>query len=102
FLTRRTGDGRPDTAIELFLPRPPRKTSAPLLQFRWRRAVEHVALWSLQHIKGVGFNHKRPALARNLADPLDAGEVVLQRVIAGEVLANIEQFSRKLRRIRFG
>src|SRR6266850_4112363 len=50
----------------------------PLLQFRRRGTVEHLAPGAVEQIERVGFDRQRSALARELRHPLDPREHVLQ------------------------
>ena len=65
--------------INARIPTPRSDRPRALLQFRRRRAVEHLALRPFQQIERIGLDHQRAALALDLPDLLDAGEHVLQK-----------------------
>src|SRR6201999_2011697 len=45
--------------------------STPLLQFRRRRMVQHVALGAVDQIEAISLDGQRPSLARQLRDAFD-------------------------------
>ena len=67
------------------------KLIAELLQFRRRRAVEHVALGAVDKIEAVGFNRQRPALARQFGDLLDTCEGLIEEGCRQAQLIDIKQ-----------
>src|SRR5450759_3634041 len=60
-----------DEAMQLFARPWIAARSPPLLQFRRRRTVEHLALGAFEQIERVGFDRQRPAHALEFGNPLD-------------------------------
>src|SRR3954453_15025853 len=74
-----------------------------LLQLRWWRAVEHLALRTLEQIKRIGFDDKRTAHPLEFRDTLDARKVICKvPPFPRPRLGDIEQLAGKQRRIRLG
>src|ERR1700680_3990635 len=78
-------------------------TESPLLQFRRRRTVEHLAFRALEQIERVGLDAERPAHARQFRDLLYPREGFLKiRPSARTSFVDIEQFSCEQFWIRLG